>query len=477
MFSLVAEFLAFILLLVLAIHLYERERVNSYFAKKFWRCLLLAVLSVLLNALTVLTIAYARAVPLWLNMLVNSTYFLVSYAMTASFAQYLFEKLLSHVYDGTCIRRATWANRGLLAAAVCVTVLNLSTGLVFYFDENLQYRRGPLNGVGYIQVAAEAVLLIYCYLRHRGSVDAAMKRVVRVGVPVTALLVAFQQMYPGVLLNGTMGAFMAIILFINFQSQMVEVDAITQLGNRSSFLLELEMQLAARQSMQVILVSLCQFGAMNLAYGYETGDEILYEIAHWLDGERGKGKVFCFSPVTFAMLQPTGDREAPPHWTERILDRFKGEWNLGDSVCRVPARVLDMDVRGGRWTVAQIVECLKFGQMRLKQEDRGYLYFNEETARNLQRRKYLADCLRRCIAQRTVEVWYQPVYCSGTGAFCSAEALVRLRDGDGGVAAPGRVHSAGGGERPHRRHQPPGAGAGMRFSGRGGAGAAGDGDN
>lgn len=36
-------------------------------------------------------------------------------------------------------------------------------------------------------------------------------------------------MYPGVLLNGTMGAFMAIILFVNFQSQMVEVDAIARL--------------------------------------------------------------------------------------------------------------------------------------------------------------------------------------------------------------------------------------------------------
>lgn len=189
------------------------------------------------------------------------------------------------------------------------------------------------------------------------------------------------------------------------------------------------MQLAARQPMQVILVSLCQSGAMNLAYGYEKRDEILYEIAHWLDGGRGRGRVFRFSPVTFAMLQPTGDEEASPRWTERILDRFKGEWNLGDSVCRVPARVLDRDARGGRWTVAQIVECLKFGQMRLKQEDRGYLYFNEETARNLQRRKYLADCLRRCIAQRTVEVWYRPVYGSGTGAFCSAEALVRTSPG------------------------------------------------
>lgn len=158
-------------------------------------------------------------------------------------------------------------------------------------------------------------------------------------------------MYPGVLLNGTMGAFMAIILFINFQSQMVEVDAITQLGNRSSFLLELEMQLAARQPMQVILVSLCQFGAMNLAYGYETGDEILYEIAHWLDGERGKGKVFCFSPVTFAMLRPRGIERRPRtgqsgFWTAL---RVSGTWGTVFAGCRHGYWIWMSGAEGGRW--------------------------------------------------------------------------------------------------------------------------------
>jgi EAL domain-containing protein (putative c-di-GMP-specific phosphodiesterase class I) len=54
----------------------------------------------------------------------------------------------------------------------------------------------------------------------------------------------------------------------------------------------------------------------------------------------------------------------------------------------------------------------------------------------MERVRYLQDRIKAVSKETGFEVWFQPINCLSTGAFCSMEALVRLREPDGSMISP-----------------------------------------
>ena len=437
MFSYAAEFLSLILLVLLIVHYYDPLCIQSSFGRQYWQCLIVTGASMVLNGLCVLTLPYSSEIPLWINMLLNTFYFAASFLMCELFSLYLLEKLMAHADTPLCLTRARYFIRILYGALFALLFINIPTGVLFFFDEEMHYCRGILNGVGYLQAIIAILLLLVCYCRNRRTVDKGMRRVMRLGVPMVLALITFQQIYPHILLNGTIGVCLAILLFLNFQSEKIDMDPLTGLHNRRSFLAGLEEVMAKKHSVHIVLVSLCHFSAINLAYGYQRGDEILYHIARCLERNFGrKGQVFRFGPVTFLLTLPYQGNEEAERNISAVQQQLSQPWQVGGRLCTVEARVLDLITNGESWTTPWVVECLEYGQVLLKQGQKRYFRFGRAAAAQLWRRRYLTDFIQRAIAEEQFQVWYQPVFCVRTQKFCSAEALVRLQEKDGTFISP-----------------------------------------
>lgn len=432
----VAEFLALILLILLAIHFYEPRRTRTRAGRRYMRCLMVSVLSVVINGVCVWAIAWAPEMPLWVSETVNTAYFLVSMLMCAEFGLYLFEKLLAHVHDPFCITRATRLIWGLFALLALLMAVNVPTGVVFSFDEAGNYVRGPLNAVYFVQALAELGMLIMCFFRHRESVDKGMRRVVKFGTPLVLLLVLFQVAFPQVLLNGTIGAYMALLMFLNFQSMNIDTDPLTQVGSRIRFLREVDACIQRGWHFHAASVSLMHFREVNACLGYQKGDEVLYTISNWMEEAFPQGKVFRISPVTFILLCPDAGDHAAKETLEKLQRRFQSPWTMGRTECMVNARVVDLLWRGEDWDTSRVVESLEYIRMLAKQEGKRFLRFDREADAGLERQRYLLDYIRDSVEKRRIQVWYQPIYCLATGKFCSAEALVRLQDTNGDYISP-----------------------------------------
>lgn len=76
--SQIAEFLALILLFLISLYFHDRRQTRSRRRTLFWICLVLSIFEIALNAVCVITISQYEHVPHWLNMLLNSLYFLSS---------------------------------------------------------------------------------------------------------------------------------------------------------------------------------------------------------------------------------------------------------------------------------------------------------------------------------------------------------------------------------------------------------------
>ena len=227
-----------------------------------------------------------------------------------------------------------------------------------------------------------------------------------------------------------------LILFLGFQCSSVEQDSLTGIGNRNSFYQEISLRLAGRQRFQVILLSLHHFVNVNQRFGHAAGDAFLYEIARWLDHMEPEGRAFRFGNVEFALLLPWESQEKGRSSLETVQRRFQRTWTLGDAETLIPARLTDLVCRGQAWTEAQVLELLEHGLRLAKQGPEETVECGEAVWEALERRKELLELIRRSIRERRFRVWYQPVYRCGTGAFSSAEALLRLEDFQGRAVPP-----------------------------------------
>ena len=274
--SLMGEYLSLLIIGIIFIryYCYEGSVVFSLKKKIFLGCLLSAAASILLNILTVLTISNPGCIPLWLGILLNSGYFVVVGGACTLFALFMFLLTLEHVYDRHCMKMACTVLLVLFSLYLLAVVVNLFNGCLFYYDAAEQYQRGPLNRIVFLLPIMQLVFLGYCYIRNRSSVGTSMVYVMWTMPPIVMLLSLFQVFYPDFLLNGTISAFVSLILFLSFQTHTGDRDSLTGIRNRNSFMTELSLRVRSRQHIQILVVSLLSFSDVNLQHGHTLGDAV-----------------------------------------------------------------------------------------------------------------------------------------------------------------------------------------------------------
>lgn len=435
--SISAELLSLILLLVLMLSFYEKRWTSSPRSRIYSVCLWLSMAAILLNLTCVVTLSQPQFVPRWVNLALNSAYFLLLVLLSTTFAYYLFYLVLEHVYDRHCMRRATVVLAVLFASYALVMVCNLFTGWIFSLDEAGLYCRGPLINLGYGVMGAELVMVLLCAWRNRSSISAPMLHVIRILPPAVALLTAYQIAFPNILLNGSLIVLADLLLLLNFQSRRVEVDSLTWVNNRSSFFQELTLRLAGQQQFQVLVVSLRHFTFVNQHYGYSNGDSLLVRVAVWLTNLHPQGQAFRLGNVEFALLVPYTGVVAAQRTLDAIYDRFQQPWPIGSSQVVLETNFAELIHTDQDWNATDALEFLQYSLRVAAHREDHLVCFDKATYLELEQRRHILQLLRRAIQQKSFQVWYQPLYHCETGSFSSAEALLRLRDEKGKLVPTG----------------------------------------
>ena len=437
---LLPELFSLFLIAIIILFFWEgrrRDGISIRGRQLYWCCLWVSLLSILLDVLCVCTIQQAQWVPRWVNLLLNSAYFLSSVWMSTAIAFYLRHRVLEYKgWDGDLC----WVGMVLGGAALVYTglvVWNWTSGAIFYFDGEGRYCRGPLNQIGYLVLVVQLAAILVCYWRNRRCVDPAMVRVMGAVPLIVVLLVACQIASPEHLLNGTIAGLVNLVIFISFQNRSIEQDSLTGVGSRKSFFRELALRTAGRQHFQVVVVGLQQFARINRQFGHWQGDALLCQMARRLDRLPGGGRAFRFGNVEFALIRPIraeGEEEA---YLERVCALFREEWPVDQTRCRVPVRTAELVYRGQDWKPELVIEYLEHTLRLAKVGQAETVRFSGRVAEDYRRQAHLIQTMQRAIDGGRVQVWYQPIYHRGLGRFASAEALLRLTDDQGGYVAPG----------------------------------------
>lgn len=435
--SLAGEYMAFIVIVILMLYFYEGRMVIHARERLYRSCLWLSLLSIVLDGVCVFSVEYSDRMPYWLNIFLNSAYFMLTVIVCSLIAAYVFVMMLEHVYEKKCLKRAF---RGLAAVNIiylAVLIINIKTGVLFYFDGAGDYHRGALNILGYGVMFVEVAMVYICYWKNRPSVSKSIVRIICTLPPIMTLLCIFQFIYPEMLMNGTGMAIANLILFISFQNRESKKDPLTMVGNRENFYENISLRLAGKQHFQLILIALRKFDIVNRNFGYKKGDEFLYTIATELGKLVPKAEVFRFGNVEFAMIIPLESEEKSVDTFRTVKKRCQDGWSVGDMHTHIRTAFMYLEYWGQNYSPSQMMDYIEYGTQKAKEVPNHNVHFTETVMREFEEEKKILEIMQQSVEQRRFRVWYQPVIQVG-GSYTSAEALLRLNDYEGNAVPPSK---------------------------------------
>ena len=86
----------------------------------FWAGLFLAAFCIVWNIMCTLLLKQGSAVPLEVNLFTNTVYFILAVLSGSVIALFVFGKMLEHVYDRRCMKRAAQMVIGLTWLYACL---------------------------------------------------------------------------------------------------------------------------------------------------------------------------------------------------------------------------------------------------------------------------------------------------------------------------------------------------------------------
>ncbi len=435
--SLLNEYYSLFILLILFFRyvLYEHNVTQSNRGRLFVRCLLLAMVFIILNVLTVAAWDKPDSIPIWLNTALNTVYFLISIITLSLYAFMLFDAVLEHVYDKHCLRRAKIMLAIVTSVASILTLVNLFTGWVFTVDGAGVYHRGPLNRVYYLFLFVEVFFLCVCYIRNRKSVSDRIVYVVRSIPLLTVLIGGLQLLFPDIMLNGTICSVASLIIFIAFRSNTEDNDSLTGAHSRKAFISELNLRTQSGQSIQLLQIALLNIADLNIRYNHSVGDALLYEVSHYLRHSAPHAQVFRTGGTTFTVILYLQSDESAEAQLVSIQERLQSEWVIGEISCHLEVAIAEIRNKDFSDSTAEIVEQIEY-TMELAKQNPPLARFDNMIRAQMDTQNSLVSYMRKAINDNKFSVYYQPLYCCHHDIFCSAEALLRLPDENGKFISP-----------------------------------------
>lgn len=222
-------------------------------------------------------------------------------------------------------------------------------------------------------------------------------------------------------------------------------DALTGLPNRSLFSDRLEQAVLRARHHQggacaVLFLNLDHFKTVNDTFGHAAGDRILVELATRLRAAvRDTETAARLGGDEFAVLLPEiPDDSYATQTAEHIQRLFSAPIELSGHRVTVAASI---GVKIGRWGQDQLGDFMRdadAAMYRAKEEGRGRKrVFSTRLRDEVRERQRTESGLRLALERGEFELHYQPLVSLNSGMAVSVEALIRWREPERGLIAPG----------------------------------------
>jgi diguanylate cyclase (GGDEF)-like protein len=221
--------------------------------------------------------------------------------------------------------------------------------------------------------------------------------------------------------------------------QIADTDALTGIANRRAFLVEVEAMAARGEgNVAVALIDLDGFKPINDTFGHETGDRLLVEVSHRLQGVvPDGGMVARLGGDEFALLFRCADSSAA-HAVGESAIRLVGQAFVSAHRALCISACVGVSFHGAERTdFRQSLRQADIALYSAKRAGKGKVaFFTSALEAEIRRRTAIEQALREPTIHDSIDLAFQPIIDLTTMQLTSFEALARWRHSELGWIAP-----------------------------------------
>lgn len=225
--------------------------------------------------------------------------------------------------------------------------------------------------------------------------------------------------------------------------RQARLDGLTGLPNRRRFKerLEEELKIVAREGerIEIGFIDLDRFKSVNDHLGHHAGDMILEHCGRRIAETLPTGALLArLGGDEFAVLQRSVAGETLDHTAERINAALKEPFSVCGSAVTLSASIGIAAHPENGATAGDLMRAADLAMYRSKQAGRSGVSSYDSSIGDEAKRLFEVELMMQSRApEDRFYLDYQPIIRLETGAVAGAEALLRMRDDQGGVVSPG----------------------------------------
>lgn len=425
---------ALVLLLIILFFYIVKNNIPSTQNHIFLAMVLCSFFAGLMNLITVWTIENASGVPLALNYLFNTIYFLLYNLLPLLY--YYYTLIIAKDVSGITVRdRIILQAYGVIIASVIISTP--LTGWIFSFDEDMNYCHGPLFFLMTFAAACLLILSLIVSIQYRRALNGLQRMSVCLYILCVIFGVFLQGfLIPNILVSDVLVAFALLYMYLTLQNPDSFYDNQTQFYNEKAFLQIMERAVYNKKHMVIIGLELEEMKFLDETLGISIGSLAVQQVGAYLKKEFPKAQKFRLEGSSFVLSFPA-DHVTIAAVVDKLSSRFMRMWKVGELNITLKFHGYYMSYPTDVNNLEDLMNGIHYSlQESLKSGSHTFIHGAKSVIDNYKREGTVLKVLEEALATDRIDVYYQPIYSVKEKKIVSAEALVRLTDSELGFISP-----------------------------------------
>jgi len=417
-----------ILYLIVCVYFFQKKRVYNTRNKFFLMLLSASIILPVTDIIRVLLLANRAG---WVAVTLAAMFVFVCRQLTVIALLLYVQAQLSYFTKEKVIGRAI-----VFAPAIAVLLVILSNpvnGLVYTY-ENYQFTYGSFRPYIYsINILYYIGYIVYVNYK-RKYLNKQLYGIIHIVVLLNIIAAIVQFFVPSLRSEAMAQSVGLVIIVLNMDKYDISLNSVTGLAKRRYIQSSCERLMYSRRAFDLVMISLIDTAVLEKSYGSENISVLTDEIGKKIYTFAKPGYSFRINTSSYALIIP-GNTDIGGK-KRQILSELSHAWHIKemevDCEFAVTSVNYPMDVDHSD-DCAAYIDCFASANLRTN----GIFGPEELHVNDIHREQEVGRIVEKAIAERSFEIYYQPICTANDQRFMSAEALIRLIDSEEGFISPG----------------------------------------
>lgn len=420
-----------IVIQLLLIFFFSRYRkVGLYSERIFVETLVISTVGIMLDAVSCIAIVHADQIPVLLTAFVCKLYLAALVTTTCAGFIYAISDIMTY---------QKLVKAKIISYVICLVfdLMIMIHPIAYFYDGESLYTYGAAPNITYVgaPIFIVTTLVVTCVFYKKMNYKRA--RAVLVWMIIWLGAATIQFMNSKLLVVGFASVLGMLIVFCVFENPDNKTDRGYGCFHANAMMEYLHEQFELEKDCSVLLISMV--GQQSLRENEEYLDKSVRKLIQALLKDKS---IKVFKNIGAELVVVFKDMSKMNSVFQEIqdgmyYDHFYGNPSDTDTMPKTLFVLLpDIKVVHNAEEVLSVFEYLKVENHNMDRSQVSYV--NQMILNQLRNEEAQKNMILDALKEDRVEVFFQPIYSSISKRFVSAEALVRIRDVDGGIIPPGR---------------------------------------